>query len=216
MARSPSGAKLFFAEFIRNFHTTGAILPSGRFLSAALARFVSQEGGGRRILEVGPGTGAVTGHLVSAMKPGDTLDLVELNDSFVAALRERFASDPPFQAVADRARVLHCPIEELSESEPYDVIVSGLPLNNFSVATVEQILGVIQRLAKPGATLSFFEYIAIRKAKTLISRGEERQRLQGIDATLRKLLDGRELKCDWIWLNVPPAWVHHVRLGTAP
>jgi hypothetical protein len=24
-------------------------------------------------------------------------------------------------------------------------------------------------------------------------------------------LTGREFKRDWIWPNVPPAWVHHVR-----
>ncbi len=172
---------LFFREYLRNFHSTGAMLPSGRFLAAALARFVGQESNsGRRdsagqisesvhlpatdseirptcdppadsttyangqtlgsatqpqkILEVGPGTGAVTRRIIAGMGKADSLDLVELNETFVRQLQDRFRHDPAFQAVADRARVLHCPIEQLPHEQTYDVIVSGLPLNNFSAA----------------------------------------------------------------------------------
>ena len=94
----------FLPGVFRNFHTTGAILPSGRSLSVALTRFVCEPSAtARRILEVGPGTGAVTRRIVAGMGGGDSLDLVELNDSFVERLRHRFQSDPEFQAVADRA-----------------------------------------------------------------------------------------------------------------
>ena len=54
---------------------------------------------GGEILEVGPGTGAVTARLVQLLRPGDHLTLVELNDDFVQHLNERFASEPDFQAV---------------------------------------------------------------------------------------------------------------------
>jgi phospholipid N-methyltransferase len=203
---------LFFREFVRNFHTTGAVLPSGRFLAAALARFVDQQPGEpRRILEVGPGTGAVTGRIIRGMGPSDQLDLVELNESFVRRLEGRFQSEPKFQAVSDRARVLHCPVEELPRSQGYEVIVSGLPLNNFSVADVERILAALAALLAPGGTLSFFEYIAVRSARAMVSGRAERARLQGIGRVLRGLLDGHEIRRDAVWLNVPPAWVHHVR-----
>jgi phosphatidylethanolamine/phosphatidyl-N-methylethanolamine N-methyltransferase len=203
---------LFFREFLRNFHTTGAILPSGRRLAVALTRFV-RDGmpTGRRILEVGPGTGAVTGHIIAGMSTADQLDLVELNDSFVERLKHRFLREPAFQAVADRARVLHCPVEDLPQNERYDVIVSGLPLNNFAVADVEKILAALTSLMAIGGTLSFFEYIAVRKARAIISGRRERQRLRGIGRALHGILDGREIHRDAVWLNVPPAWVHHVR-----
>ena len=198
---------------MRNFHTTGAVLPSGRFLAAALAHFVDQPASGpRRILEVGPGTGAVTGRIISGMGPADRLDLVELNESFVRRLEGRFQSEPKFQAVCDRARVLHCPIEELPRSQGYEVIVSGLPLNNFSVADVERILAALADLLAPGGTLSFFEYIAVRPARAIVSGRAERARLRGIGRVLRGMLDGHEVRRDAVWLNVPPAWVHHMRI----
>lgn len=213
MRRQVAQYGLFFREFVRNFHTTGAVLPSGPFLASALARFVENGSDGPRgILEVGPGTGAVTGRIVDALGSNDRLDLVELNDSFVDQLRSRFENDPAFQPVADRARVLHCAIEELPDGQKYDVIVSGLPLNNFAAETVQQILGQLIGLLKPGGTLSFFQYIAIRRAKVLISRGSERTRLQGIGQAMAGVLDEHEIRRDWIWPNIPPAWVHHLRV----
>jgi len=204
---------LFLREFLRNFHTTGAILPSGRWLARALVRHVRKPAAGpRRILEVGPGTGSVTRRLIAALQPADHLDLVELNASFVDRLNHRFAVDPHFQAVAGRCRVLHCSIEDLRDDERYNLIVSGLPLNNFSVDLVERILSKLAGLLAPGGTLSFFEYIAIRRARALVSRGAERARLKGIGHAMQQMFDGsHELRRDWVWPNVPPAWVHHLR-----
>lgn len=213
MAQRLSEYRLFLREFFRNFHTTGAVLPSGRWLSAALARYVGASETPQRILEVGPGTGAVTQKIVAALGSEDRLDLVELNDSFVEQLRERFRSDPGFQPAADRARVLHCAVEELPDDASYDLIISGLPLNNFTAEQVSQILSVLLRILKPGGTLSFFEYIAIRRLRSVVSGRQERERLRGIGRALDGVLRGNEIRRDWIWPNVPPAWVHHVRLS---
>ena len=235
MRRAWTDYWVFWREFRRTFETTGAVLPSGPALSAALARYV-REGGtkvpsprhgesratcrlpkgegfktGRRILEVGPGTGAVTAHIVRAMRAGDRLELVERNDVFVARLRERLADDDLFRPCAERITLHHLGVEELPEDQPYDVIVSGLPLNNFSVDVVQSILAKLGRLLAPGGTLSFFEYIAVRRAKAALSRQAERERLRGIERILSEFLAGREIRRDRVLANVPPAWVHHVR-----
>ena len=211
MPRRLSEYRLFFAECLRNFHTTGAVLPSGRWLAGALARYVDRDGRPRRILEVGPGTGAVTARIVAALGPDDRFDLVELNDSFIRRLEHRFATEPAFRNVADRTRLLHCAVEDLSTEDSYDLIISGLPLNNFSARQVERILGVLSGLLAPGGVLSFFQYIAIRRLRSLLSRRAERARLRGIGLALASILDSNEIRRDWIWPNVPPAWVHHVR-----
>jgi hypothetical protein len=39
----------------------------------------------------------------------------------------------------------------------------------------------------------------------------ERVRLRGVTAAMKRLLVPHEVRRDWIWLNIPPAWVHHVR-----
>jgi phosphatidylethanolamine/phosphatidyl-N-methylethanolamine N-methyltransferase len=207
-----SECRLFFKEFLRNFHSTGAVLPSGRFLAAALARFVGPSSAGpRKILEVGPGTGAVTGHIIAAMSPQDRLDLVELNEAFVHRLQHRFQTEPHFRVVADRVRVLHHAVEQLDGDQHYDVIVSGLPLNNFSAASVEGILATLTGRLTHGGVLSFFEYIAVRPARAILSGRADRERLRAVGRAMRNVLERHEIRRDAVLWNVPPAWVHHVR-----
>jgi len=54
---------------------------------------------------------------------------------------------------------------------------------------VEQILAVFGRLLKAGGVLSFFEYIAIRRVKQVVSGRAERQRLQEIGRLLGDLFE---------------------------
>ncbi|MGC3968611.1 MAG: methyltransferase domain-containing protein [Pirellulales bacterium] len=229
--------RTFLQQYRANFKHTGAVLPSGGSLGRALTRYVRRRDGDAppqsgtapqagaatnspaavalRILEVGPGTGAVTKHIAAALRPGDQFDMTELNEAFCMHLRERFAAEPPFCHVSTQSRVLHCPIEQLSADEPYDLIISGLPLNNFNVDEVEHILGIFERLLKPGGTLSFFEYIGIRKVRALVSDAQGRKRLRGIEAAMNGILRRGEIHRDHVWPNVPPAYVHHVRFATA-
>ena len=205
--------RVFWREFRANFRTTGAVMPSGRSLARASARHVGQADGPQRILEVGPGTGAVYGPNRGGRR-ADQLDLVELNDQFVANLRQRFASDPPFMAVQGQSRVLHHGVEALHAEEPYDLVVSALPLNTPSVAQVEGFLAGFRRLLRGGGILSFFEYIAIRPARALVSGRDERARLRGIGRAMQGLLEPYEILRDCVWPNVPPATkVHHVPAG---
>ena len=160
---------LFFKQYVRHFRSTGSITPSSRALAKALSRYVSGSERPRKILEVGPGTGAVTRSIVAKLCLEDRFWMVELNEPFVQHLRQRFENEQNFRAVADRCEVLHGRLEDLPCEQTYDVIISGLPLNNFEVSEVENILQVLRRLLAPGGTLSFFEYVAIRPARSLIS-----------------------------------------------
>ncbi|NIL96077.1 MAG: methyltransferase domain-containing protein [Planctomycetales bacterium] len=210
--------RLFFKEFRRTFHTTGAVLPSSPLLGRALARYVADRGspdspGGRRILEVGPGTGAVTRQIARGMTAKDRLDLVELNERFVQLLQRRFQQDPQLQPVASQATIMHLPLQDLDVAEPYDLIVSGLPLNNFSAHDVQMLLAAFQRLLRPGGTLSFFQYIAVRPLRRLWANREEKQRLGRISQVLCEWLGQHEIQRQAIWINMPPAWVHHLQFA---
>ena len=211
MSNGGANYRLFWQEFRRTFHSTGAVLPSGPRLCRALARYVAGNGQPRRILEVGPGTGVVTNEVIAQLGPRDSLDIVELNDRFVAALNDRLKHEEHWRRVADRVRIYHMPVEQHTTEQPYDAIVSGLPLNNFPADLVQSILSHLERLAAPGGTLSFFEYIAVRRAKGLVATGEERERLAGITNILQDLCTRRQFKQECILLNVPPAWVHHLK-----
>lgn len=210
MQKRLANYRLFLTEFRRTFRTTGAVLPSGRALSQALANPVSEAGRPARVLEVGPGTGEITARIAAAMGPEDTLDLVELNDRFVSRLRHRLKDDPRFHSVAPRTTLHHANIEEIEFAQPFDVVVSGLPLNNFSVEEVERILSRLLGLLRPGGTLSFFEYIAVRRAKAMLSGSADRTRLRGIGRVLARIRSDHPCGRKAIWLNMPPAWAHHV------
>jgi phospholipid N-methyltransferase len=205
--------RFFFKQYVRRFHDTGAIAPSSRWLAKALSRYVARDDGPGRVLEVGPGTGAVTRQIVESIGPSDQFDLVELNEQFVLHLQGRFRDEPAFAAVSDRTTIIHGPLEELPRDRKYDTIVSGLPLNNFSVADVERILAAFAELLAPRGTLSFFEYVAVRPARAAVSGRADRERLRGIGRALRGALDGNEIHRDLVWPNLPPAWVHHVRFA---
>lgn len=210
-----SESRVFLREYFRHCRTTGSILPSGRSLARALSRYVGTTDEPKQILEVGPGTGPVTRQIATRLGPEDRLDLVELNDAFVEVLRRRLETEPEFQAVAGRTRIFHCPVEEIPGQPSYDAIISGLPLNNFTALEVKRILDCLRGLLRPGGTLSFFEYIAIRFAP-MVSGRAERQRLRGVGDVLRSTLNGNEIRRNWIWPNIPPAWVHHVQFAGPP
>src|SRR4051794_41539816 len=100
----------FYREFRRAYRTTGSILPSGRFLALALVSEMRKRRPPRRILEVGPGSGAVTAEILRYLRPGDQLDIVEINENFVALLRRRFAQEALFQRHAHQVKLMHCPL----------------------------------------------------------------------------------------------------------
>jgi phospholipid N-methyltransferase len=201
----------FLTQFLRNYQTTGSIIPSGRALGGALCRYVGQSGEPQRILEAGPGTGAVTRCIVDRMRQRDQLWMVELNPSFAAHLRRAFDETPALRHAADRCHLVEGSVQQLGHDSQFDLVISGLPFNNFSPEDVRHILHAYGKLLKPGGVLSFFQYILIRPAKMFVSAGAERDRLKGVGEALDGLLGEREFAREWVWVNVPPAWVHHVR-----
>ncbi|HEV8072319.1 MAG TPA: methyltransferase domain-containing protein [Planctomycetaceae bacterium] len=201
----------FFRQFRTQFQTTGAIAPSSRRLARAMTRYVAADRGPARILEVGPGTGAVTRRIVALLKADDRLDMVELNEAFAGRLEQRFQSEAAFKQAADRARIHVCGIEAFQSERPYDFIVSGLPFNNFSPAFVGRVMDVFFDFLAPGGVLSFFEYMYVRPVRGLVARGPERTRIKDIDRVLNGRLEEHGFRRDWVFLNLPPAWVQHLR-----
>jgi phospholipid N-methyltransferase len=206
----------FLRESRRHFHTTGALLPSSRFLARALASPLAESTGPRRILEVGPGTGSVTRAILDHLSGGDRLDAVELNRQFVERLHLHLAHDPRFAPHRERVRVIHAAVEELPGEAVYDHIVSGLPLNNFPTWQVRQIFGAYRRLLKPGGVLSYFEYVLIRQLKTPFVSRSERRRLYRVGRIVGRYIRSYQVRREQVLMNVPPAVVRHLQLHIEP
>jgi len=212
MKQSLAEYRAFFREFRQTFKTTGAITPSGRSLARAICRPFADHSQPIRILEIGAGTGAVTKEILRHVGPEDRFDAVELNERFVDVLNDRFATEPTFKKVADRCRVLHAAVQELPVEVPYDFVICGVPFNNFSVGLTREIFRHMTKLVAPGGTLTFFEYLWIRRFKVLVAGKNERRRLSGVGRVLGSYLHRFEYKCDTVWVNFPPALAHHLKL----
>jgi len=205
--------KQFYRQFREQYHTTGSILPSSRALARAMTRPMRRAKPPRRILEVGAGTGAVTAEIVRQLRRGDQFDIVEINADFVAYLGQRFSEEPDFRRRRAQSRIMHCPLQEVPGEHGYDFMISGLPLNNFSLDLVEDIYRSYERLLKPDGTLTCFEYVWIRAMKMPFVSASEQIRLvkltQYLQAKIRRYQIGEEI----VFLNVPPAVARHLRFG---
>jgi phosphatidylethanolamine/phosphatidyl-N-methylethanolamine N-methyltransferase len=202
----------FFREFRRDFHHTGALLPSGVFLAREIARDLRGPRPAARIVEVGPGSGAVTRVLVKHLQPGDTLDLVEINPHFAQLLEDRLRRDPDFVPKKDSVRVVTAAIQDVKGESVYDMIFSGLPLNNFSPDEIRSIFDTLTRLLKPGGLLTYFEYTFIRTLKMPFAGRKERQRLSMIGKMLDEYIRSCQVRRGHVLLNLPPATVRQLRL----
>ncbi|QDU89837.1 Methyltransferase domain protein [Pirellulimonas nuda] len=210
----PGDRRLFWRQFRSQFHTTGAVAPSSRWLAKELCRYAPPPTAGappRRWLEAGPGSGSVTDRLIRRLGPADRLDLVEINAAFVATLQERLATAPHWRAVAPRVRVFHQPLEDFAPEAPYDAVVAGLPLNNFTVGEVAAVLQRFADLLTPGGSASYFEYLAVRWLKIRVGAKQARPRLIELDRFLRPTLSEVSFDRRRVWWNLPPAVVHHCR-----
>jgi phospholipid N-methyltransferase len=206
-------SRAFLRQFRTQYFTTGSVLPSSRALGRALVRHVHASPPPRKILEVGPGTGAVTRVLVEAIRPGDALDIVEINGAFVDVLKQRFAEEPAFARVKEQTRILHRPLQEVPGEAVYDFVISGVPLNNFPIPLVEDIFASYRRLLKPGGVLSYFEYAGIRGVKKKVVGASERKRLADLDVFLKDKIRDYQFAKDLVLMNVPPAYARHLRFG---
>jgi phosphatidylethanolamine/phosphatidyl-N-methylethanolamine N-methyltransferase len=202
----------FIRESRRHFRDTGALLPSSRFLARALVSELRKWHAPSRILEVGPGTGSVTAQILRHLVPGDRLDLVEVNRHFIEMLQWRFAEEGKFWRHRDQVKLIHAAVENLAGEASYDFIISGLPLNNFSVAQVREIYRVYNRLLKPGGTLTYYEYVFIRQLKTPFSDRRERRRLYRIGRVVGEYIRTYQVRRQRVFINMPPAVVRHLRL----
>src|SRR6266700_3346700 len=79
----------FLRSWIEKPLHMGAVMPSGRVLARTMAQYVDIESTGP-VVELGPGTGAITNALLEHGVAQKLLVLVECNLGFCALLRDRY------------------------------------------------------------------------------------------------------------------------------
>jgi phosphatidylethanolamine/phosphatidyl-N-methylethanolamine N-methyltransferase len=196
----------FLREAIRDFRTTGAVLPSSPVLARVMTRSLAAAPSPRRILEVGPGTGPFTREILRHLRDGDLYDIVEINPAFCEQLERTMLA--PYRARGAGACIaLHrSPIEDANVTGDYDFVVCGLPFNNFPPSLVRSIFRRIFALMRTGGELAYFEYAGVRAMKTPIVGSEGRRRIRGHRIINRRHARDHAMTRELVIGNVPPAF----------
>ncbi len=161
-------------------------MPSGRLLARTMAQYVDIDCSGP-VVELGPGTGAITSALIERGVDQKRLVLVEYNPGFCALLRDRYPHAKVVQGDAYRLRdtlwnVLNAPA---------NAVVSGLPLVTKPMLTRVRLVRDAFAALAPGAPFVQFTYSVV--------------------PPIPKSLPGVSTEAsERIWMNLPPArvWVY--------
>jgi phosphatidylethanolamine/phosphatidyl-N-methylethanolamine N-methyltransferase len=176
----------FLRSWIEKPLHVGAVMPSGRFLARTMAHYVDPHAEGP-VVELGPGTGAITNALIERGVDQKRLVLVEYNPGFCALLRDRY---PQAKVVQGDAYKLRDTLWNVL-SAPATAVVSGLPLVTKPMMTrIKLIRDAFASLA-PGAPFVQFTYAVV--------------------PPIPKSLPGVSTEAsERIWMNLPPArvWVY--------
>ncbi|WP_315759107.1 MULTISPECIES: class I SAM-dependent methyltransferase [unclassified Bradyrhizobium] len=176
----------FLRSWIEKPLHMGAVMPSGRLLARTMAQYVDPHGTGP-VIELGPGTGAITNALVEHGVDQKRLVLVEYNPSFCALLRDRYPQAKVVQGDAYRLRDTLWNVL----GAPASAVVSGLPLVTKPMLTRMKLIRDAFAAMSPNAPFVQFTYSVV--------------------PPIPKSLPGVTTQAsERIWMNLPPArvWVY--------
>ena len=177
----------FLRSWIEKPLHVGAVMPSGRFLARTMAQYVDPHSSGP-VVELGPGTGAITSALIEHGVDQKRLVLVEYNPGFCALLRDRY---PQAKVVQGDAYALRDTLWSVLGGGAATALVSGLPLVTKPMLTRLKLVRDAFALLKPGAPFIQFTYSVV--------------------PPIPKSLPGVSTEAsERIWMNLPPArvWVY--------
>jgi phosphatidylethanolamine/phosphatidyl-N-methylethanolamine N-methyltransferase len=176
----------FLRSWIEKPLHMGAVMPSGRVLARTMAQYVDIDCSGP-VVELGPGTGAITSALIERGVDQKRLVLVEYNPGFCALLRDRY---PHAKVVQGDAYTLRDSLRNVL-SAPASAVVSGLPLVTKPMLTRLKLIRDAFLALAPGAPFVQFTY--------------------SVAPPIPKSLPGVSTEAsERIWMNLPPArvWVY--------
>ena len=179
----------FLRSWIEKPLHMGAVMPSGRVLARTMAQYVDVNSSGP-VVELGPGTGAITNALIERGIDQKRLVLVEYNPGFCVLLRDRY---PHARVVQGDAYALRASLWDVL-SAPASAVVSGLPLVTKPMLTRLKLIRDAFLALAPGAPFVQFTY--------------------SVAPPIPKSLPGVSTEAsERIWMNLPPARVWVYRKG---
>lgn len=143
----------FFGALAKSPRTVGAVAPTSRETADLMASNITYPVP-LPVLELGPGTGAITAAILRRGVAEKDLYAVEFDPKFCRDLRNRL---PHAKIIEGNAFELDIALADHKDQE-FDCVISGLPLLNFEPALRQQfLLGALKRIAR-GRPLVQFSY----------------------------------------------------------
>jgi len=200
----PSAHRLFFQESLRSLELTASVFPSSRYLATALLKPIDFPRV-RTLVELGPGTGAVTSEMLKRLGPDGRLFAIDINQAFINHLRET-CSDPRLIPVCGSAADMRSLLAP-HHAGPVDAIVSSLGLTTMDHRTRMSVLREIGACLPSNGTMTQYQYVHAAAghldiAKLKFSRFDEAR-------FLRRFFS--DVSVGHVILNFPPAFVFTCR-----
>lgn len=179
----------FFHTFLKNRKQIASIIPTSR---RATAHICDAFDFSRPVVmvEYGPGVGNIAEEIARRMSPTSRLVLIEMNDFFVAHLKEKFAHD-------ERVEIIHANAQEAKEVlekkqvEAVDGIVASIPFSFLSDEARKSITKEAYDMLKPQGVFLIFNFTGDMRTylRDVFGKGEEKR----------------------VWRNIPPLRVFIVK-----
>jgi phosphatidylethanolamine/phosphatidyl-N-methylethanolamine N-methyltransferase len=195
----PSGTsahrRVFLAAVMRNPAAVGAIVPSSSRLANLLASVVPSAGA-PVVVELGPGTGAISVAIERRLPPGGRHLAVERDPELAAFLR---ATRPEVEVIKGDAAHLRERLAARGVTR-VDAVISGLPWALFDQAAQESILAQVAGVIGAEGAFTTFAYL----------HGMPLAAARRFRRTLRTTFD-EVIVSATVWRNLPPAFAYVCR-----
>lgn len=145
---------MFLGKFLRNPRNVGSVSPSSRALAQEMARAVPIDPAAI-VVELGPGTGALTRSVIEVLAPGERFLAIDIDAEFCANLRKRW---PQIDAECGSAADMPAMLAARGWSGVNHVL-SGLPFASLPAAVSRAILAAVSASLVPGGTFTTFQYV---------------------------------------------------------
>lgn len=143
----------FFKGFLRNPREVGSVIPSSRFLTRRVLQY-GQIASARVVVELGPGTGVLTGAILERLPADGKLVAIEINPDFVEVLRAVYP-DPRLTVFEGCSTDLERALAAAGERAA-DVVVSGIPFSTLERGVGRRTLEAARRvLAEDGRLVAY-------------------------------------------------------------
>jgi len=152
---------LFLIQYILKPRTTGAVLPSSKYLARKMVAGIDFSAA-RCIVEYGPGTGVFTEEILSARSADTLVILIERNADFCKTLEKRFGGYANLKIINYSAERIGAYLQE-NGIEHADYIVSGLPFASLPKVASQNILAQTKKHLSPSGKFITFQYTLLTK-----------------------------------------------------